>query len=137
MADKFGTKRYICISMTLMVPLLWLVLNTRGTTSLVVISLSGAVLISTFSPSTVMGQQYLPHHIGLASGLLFGFSVGMGGLGVPLLGIFADRFGSIMVLKILAYLPLAGLLVAILLPPPPEKMDPGIYEKQSKQIAKK
>ncbi len=135
LADRFGTKRHICVSMALMVPLLWLVLNTRGTASLLVTALSGAVLISTFSPSTVMGQQYLPHHIGLASGLLIGFSVGMGGLGVPLLGTFADKFGIIIVLKILACLPLAGLLVAVFLPRPPEEIEQITCGEQAKQPA--
>ncbi|HHX88030.1 MAG TPA: MFS transporter, partial [Firmicutes bacterium] len=135
LADRFGTKKHICISMALMFPLLCLLLKTSGSAAaLVVTSLAGMVLISTFSPTVVMGQQYLPHHIGLASGLLIGFAVGMGGLGVPVLGVFADKFGVDLVLKILAALPLAGLLMALFLPrPPEEKMKTCLSEEQLKE----
>ena len=51
---------------------------------------------------------------------MFGFAVGMGGLGVPVLGALADRFAVDMVLKVLSFLPLVILLMALLLPPPPE-----------------
>ena len=120
LADRFGAKRYICVSIGLMFPLLYLLLNTTGPAVLVLTALAGMVLISNFSPAVVMGQQYLPHHIGLASGLMFGFAVGMGGLGVPVLGALADRFAVDMVLKVLSFLPLVILLMALLLPPPPE-----------------
>lgn len=120
LADRFGTKKHLCYSMALMLPLLYLLLNTNGAAVLVVISLAGMVLVSTFSPTVVMGQQYLPYHIGLASGLLIGFAIGVGGLGVPVLGLFADKYGIDLVLKIVAVLPLAALGLALFLPRPPE-----------------
>ena len=119
LADRFGTKKHLCLTMALMVPLLFLVLNTTGAAALVVIALAGMVLISTFSPTLVMGQQYLPYHIGLASGLLTGFSVGVGGLGVPVLGKLADLYGVDLVLQILTVLPVIGLGLALALPRPP------------------
>mgnify|MGYP000951491183 CR=1 FL=1 len=119
LADRFGTKKHIAVSMGLMFPLLYLLLNTGGGATVAFTALAGAVLISTFSPTLVMGQQYLPHHIGLASGLMTGLAVGLGGLGVPILGIFADKFGVDLVLKILAVMPLAGFPLALFLPRPP------------------
>ena len=102
-----------------MPPLFYLLLNARGMEVIVIVALAGMVLISTFSPTVTMGQQYLPHNIGLASGLLIGFGIGIGGLGVPLLGIIADHYGVELVLKVVAFLPLAGLALALLLPSPP------------------
>ena len=118
-ADRFGTKTHLCLSMILMLPVFYLLLNARGMEVIVIVALAGMVLISTFSPTVTMGQQYLPHNIGLASGLLIGFGIGIGGLGVPLLGIIADHYGVELVLKVVAFLPLAGLALALLLPRPP------------------
>jgi FSR family fosmidomycin resistance protein-like MFS transporter len=120
LADRFGAKKHLCLSMALMVPLLYLFMNTNGAAVLVVISLAGAVLISTFAPTVVMGQQYLPNNIGLASGLLIGFAIGIGGLGVPVLGIIADKFGVDLVIKIIAMMPIVGFGLALFLPLPPE-----------------
>ncbi|HOL17655.1 MAG TPA: MFS transporter [Bacillota bacterium] len=118
-ADRFGAKRHLCLSMILMLPLFYLLLQASGVEVIIIVALAGMVLISTFSPTVTMGQQYMPHHIGLASGLLIGFSIGLGGLGAPLLGLFADRYGVELVLKIVAVLPVAGLALALLLPRPP------------------
>ena len=118
-ADRFGTKKHLCLSMLLMLPLLYLLLNAIGMEVIVIVALAGMVLISTFSPTVTMGQQYLPHNIGLASGLLIGFGIGIGGLGVPLLGTIADSYGVEVVLKVVAFLPGAGLAFSLLLPKPP------------------
>lgn len=120
LADKFGAKKLICCSMALMFPLLVIFLNSGGITVLLVTALAGMVLISTFGPTVVMAQQYLPHHIGLASGLSIGLAIGIGGMGVPLLGIFADRYGVDLVLTAITCLPLIGLSLALFLPKPPE-----------------
>lgn len=37
----------------------------------------------------------LPDNVGMAAGLTIGFSVGMGGFGVTILGFIADNFGII------------------------------------------
>ncbi len=121
LADRIGTKKHICISMALILPLICLLLHTSGAVAVVITSLTGMVLISTFSPTLVMGQQYLPQFIGLASGLLTGLAIGIGGLGVPILGLFADKFGVDLVLKILTLLPPAGFFLALFLPQPPEE----------------
>lgn len=120
LADTFGTKKQICGSLVLMIPILYLFINSTGVFSIVMIGLAGLVLISTFATTTVMGQQYMPNNLGLASGLLLGFSIGAGGLGAPLLGILADAHGLPLVMKIISLLPILGLALALFLPPPPE-----------------
>ena len=76
----------------------------------------GAALISTFSTTIVFGQKLLPNNIGLASGLLLGFGVGMGSLGVTLLGAVADHFGLPFIMNIICFLPLLGVILAFTLP---------------------
>lgn len=52
-------------------------------------------LLTLSNPSTVAyGQELLPHHLGLASGMLLGVAVCAGGVGTPLMGGVADSFGA-------------------------------------------
>ena len=56
----------------------------------------------------------LIHRIGMVSGLFYGFSFGMGGLGAAVLGLLADHYGIEFVYQVCAFLPLLGLLAAFL-----------------------
>jgi FSR family fosmidomycin resistance protein-like MFS transporter len=98
------------------VPLGVAFLMVQGTAAWILLALYGAVLVSTFSITVVLGQLYLPQNAGLASGLIVGFAIGTGGLGVAMLGWVADHFGLPVVLWISALLPVAGFLIAIFLP---------------------
>ena len=69
-----------------------------------------------FSVSVVMGQEYLPSRLGIASGITLGFSIGVGGVFAALFGLVADRAGLETVMWIVAALPLAGLALALTLP---------------------
>ncbi len=71
-------------------------------------------LISTFTVTIVMAQQLLPRNLGIASGLMVGFAVGTGGVGVSILKAIADHFGVENALKSTRILPLAGLLLSLL-----------------------
>ncbi|CCG86465.1 MFS transporter [Erwinia piriflorinigrans] len=112
--DKIGRKRVIWVSIlgvapfTLLLPYanLW----WTGVLSVVI----GVVLASAFSAILVYAQELMPGRIGLVSGLFFGFSFGMGGLGAALLGVVADRYSIELVYQICAYLPLLGILAAFL-----------------------
>ena len=89
----------------------------------IVLSLEiGLVLASAFPAIIVYAQDMLAHRIGMVSGLFYGFSVGLGGLGAAVLGLLADRFGVEFVYRVCAFLPLLGLF-AVFLPDvrPPEQ----------------
>ena len=75
----------------------------------------GLILASAFPAIVVFAQDLLPGKVGMISGLFFGFSFGMGGLGAALLGWLADKTSIETVYSICAYLPLIGLL-AVKLP---------------------
>jgi len=83
----------------------------------VVMFFVGAAIIATFSVTLVMGQEYLPGRLGTASGVTLGLSIGLGGVGAPLLGVLADQAGLNATLYVLAALPLGGLALTFLLPP--------------------
>jgi MFS transporter, FSR family, fosmidomycin resistance protein len=73
-------------------------------------------IVGTFGLTMVMSQEYLPRHIGMASGLSIGFSIGLGGVAALGLGALADSVDLRTALYVCAAAPLAGLLLTALLP---------------------
>ncbi len=74
----------------------------------------GLILASAFSAILVYAQELIPGRVGLMAGLFFGLAFGMGGIGSAVLGALADRHGIAFVFHICSYLPLIGLLTALL-----------------------
>jgi FSR family fosmidomycin resistance protein-like MFS transporter len=64
----------------------------------------------------VMSQEYLPRHIGMASGLSIGLSIGLGGVGAIALGAVADTLDLRTAMYVSAGAALAALALAVLLP---------------------
>ena len=84
--------------------------------AMVFAGVAGAATIATFAVTIVMGQEFLPGRIGVASGVTIGLSVGMGGVAAPLLGILADGDGLRAVFELIVVFPLAALLLSLALP---------------------
>ncbi len=116
LADRWGHKNFLTLTMFLMIPLLILFLKIQGWGTFVILALSGFVLIASFSVTVVMAQDLLPGKLGMASGLMVGFAIGTGGLGVTLLGLVADFWGVPAALQTLAAIPPIGFLLCLLLP---------------------
>jgi len=74
----------------------------------------GLIMASAFSAILVYAQDLMPGKVGLVAGLFFGFSFGLGGLGAAALGEIADMTSLDTVYRIVAFLPLMGLLTAFL-----------------------
>jgi FSR family fosmidomycin resistance protein-like MFS transporter len=74
----------------------------------------GLILASAFSAILVYAQELLPGRVGMVAGMVFGFSFGLGGLGAAALGHIADSTGIEAVYKVCSFLPLIGLLTALL-----------------------
>ena len=77
----------------------------------------GFVVIANFSITVVMGQEYLPSRLGLASGITLGAAIGAGGLAAAGLGALADATSLETTMWTIALIPLPALLLAISLPP--------------------
>jgi FSR family fosmidomycin resistance protein-like MFS transporter len=60
-----------------------------------------------------MAQHLLPRNLGIASGIMVGFAIGAGGIGVTILGAIAGHFGVENALKSTMILALAGLLLSV------------------------
>jgi FSR family fosmidomycin resistance protein-like MFS transporter len=119
LADRIGHKRFLTLSFLLSGPLLWGFLHSSGIWTLIFLGVSGFVLIASFSLTVVMAQTILPHHLGIASGLMVGFAIGTGGIGVTLLGAVSDYFGVPAALKVIVWLPWVGLILSLFLAYPP------------------
>ena len=109
LGDRFGRKYVIWFSIlgmlpfTLMLPyanLFW-----TGILSVII----GVVLASAFPAIVVYAQELLPGRVGMISGLFFGFSFGMGGIGAAVLGVAGRSTDITFVYKVCAFLPAIGL----------------------------
>jgi FSR family fosmidomycin resistance protein-like MFS transporter len=123
LGDRFGRKYVIWFSIlgtlpfTLLLPhasLFW-----TGPLTVII----GLILASAFPAIVVFAQELVPGKIGMISGLFFGFSFGMGGVGAAILGEVADRAGIETVYAVCAFLPAIGLL-AVFLPSPKRNRAP-------------
>lgn len=117
-ADRVGVRRYVVSVFLLATPLAIAFILARGVLSFVLLGALGFVLVSTFSVSVVLGQAYMPRNPGMASGLIVGFAIGAGGLGVTVFGWVADHLGLVTALWISAFIPLLGFVTALFLPEP-------------------
>jgi FSR family fosmidomycin resistance protein-like MFS transporter len=72
------------------------------------------IMASAFSAILVYAQELLPGRVGLAAGMFYGFSFGLGGLGAAALGKLADLTSIATVYRLCPFLLLLGLLTAFL-----------------------
>jgi FSR family fosmidomycin resistance protein-like MFS transporter len=123
LADRLGRRTVLTGSM-LVLPLLIVGFLVSGPVLAVLFAaLAGAATIATFAVTIVMGQEYLPGRLGVSAGVTIGLSIGLGGVGAPLLGLLADAHGLRATFEVVAVLPLLALaLVAAL---PRERARPG------------
>jgi FSR family fosmidomycin resistance protein-like MFS transporter len=117
-ADRFGARPFMVWACLLAAPLTVGFLLTRGALAFVMLGAVGFTLISTFTVSVVLGQAYLPRNLGMASGMIVGFAIGTGGLGVAALGGLADRWGLPLALWVTALMPVGGFAASLFLPEP-------------------
>jgi len=118
LADRIGHRRMLFFSLALQIPLIHLFLVSSGTAVFLLAAAVGATIVSTFSVTIVMAQELFPRRMATASGTIAGFAIGTGGIGVTLLGAFADRYGVPAAAHMINLLPAAGALLALFLPIP-------------------
>ncbi len=117
LADRVGRRRILIACNAVLTPLMLLVLVVAEPAAFLLLALVGFFTVGTFSITVVLGQEYLPGRIGIASGVTLGAAIGVGGIVAALLGQLADAVGLTAVLLVVAALPLPALALALLLPP--------------------
>lgn len=119
LADRFGLVRVLRGALTLMVPAIFLLVNSTNLLAATALLLPVALaLFAAYSPIVVLGQTYLAKNVGFASGVTLGLTTTMGGLFSPLIGWGADQWGIQPALQILWVCALIGAIFAFLVPDP-------------------
>jgi len=119
LADRFGAVRIAAVGFCVLVPLApALVAVTSVPAALVILGLIGFALSTTYSPLVILGQAYLPNHMGLSAGVTLGIAISIGGVATPLLGRIADHYGLWATLAVLGVVPLMSVVFALTLPHP-------------------
>lgn len=112
--DKIGRKYVIWASILGVAPFTLLLPHVNLFWTGVLVVFIGVILASAFSAILVYAQELMPGKVGMIAGLFFGLAFGMGGIGSAVLGNLADKIGIQEVYRICAYLPLIGILTALL-----------------------
>lgn len=115
-ADRWGLRNLIIATMVVQVPLIYLFPLAHGFWAYAVVAASGLSIVATFATTVVLGHELLPRHVGLASGLMLGFAIGTGGLGVTLMGSIADHWGVLTALRLLCFPPAIAVVLSWFLP---------------------
>lgn len=116
LADRFGRRAIIIVSLVLSVPALWLFAEFTGPIAFVTGPLVGFLAASTGPLMLVMAQQLMVGRAGVAAGLVLGLGFVTGALGVPVMGAVADAYGMRVAMLSQIGVVLATILIAWLLP---------------------
>jgi FSR family fosmidomycin resistance protein-like MFS transporter len=119
-ADRFG-RRIVLVTSTALAALmtaLLVALTHQGNLLLAIplLMVTGFVFVASQSAFVVLGQEYLPNRMGLASGVTLGLAVSLGGTFSPVMGAIADAHGVSATILAAGALSVIGALVALTLP---------------------
>ena len=110
LSDRFGRKVVIVWSLLIATPIFHLFLHSSGVLSHVLLALAGAFLQASFSVTVVSAQEVISKNAAMASALMLGFGIGIGGMGVGLMGVVVEHAGIVWGINLLVTFPLlAGL----------------------------
>ena len=112
--DRIGRRPMIWISIVGALPFTLALpyVNLFWTDVLTVII--GLLMASAFPAILVYAQELVPGRIGMISGVFFGFTFGLGGLGAAAMGRIADATSLGFVYQLCSYLPAIGLVTWLL-----------------------
>jgi FSR family fosmidomycin resistance protein-like MFS transporter len=117
-ADAIGLRRTLVITQVAIPPLILLFVFVGGVPGVIAVMLVGVCVVGTFGVTMVLSQSYLPHHVGIASGLAIGLAMGIGGIAAVVLGAVADAIDLQAALIASAAAPAFGVILCLRLPSP-------------------
>ena len=117
LSDRLGARKILLGSITLSIPAIYCItIATTKVFAMASVVIAGFCIIGSFATTIIIAQCMMPNNVGMASGLTIG--VGLGGFGVTILGVLADKFGLPMVMQLLVWLPIVAAITAIWIPIP-------------------
>jgi FSR family fosmidomycin resistance protein-like MFS transporter len=130
LADRWGDRRRV-ISMSLILTMVCAALlamcGTFVTNVIPYIVLAGAFgfsLALSAGVLVVLGQEYLPQHIGIASGMTLGLANTIGGIAAPAFGKIGDEYGMVMLFAAIALSTALAAAGSFFMPAPSGAGDP-------------
>jgi len=118
LVDRIGFKPIYFFSFALATPSLLLFIQAAGWQIYPLAFVSGFVLLATLFPAVALAQKVAPGGRSLVSSIVMGLALGIAGLLMPLTGRMADAFDIRAVLNIIAFIPMAAVLLIRYLPEP-------------------
>src|SRR6266536_1288820 len=115
-ADRFGRRPVLLASLVAAAPLIFVFVAVGGVVGACALAFVGVCVVGTYGLTMVMSQEYLPRHIGMASGLSIGWSIGLGGVAAVALGALADAVDLRAAMYAAAGAAAAALVLAVRLP---------------------
>jgi MFS transporter, FSR family, fosmidomycin resistance protein len=116
LADRFGPRRVIVVSLVAAVPFMVAASQLSGWWLAGAVSIGGLLLQCTLPVNVTYAQQLAPVSAATVSSLMMGFAWGMGSAMVPIVGMMADRVGLPTSLLCISGLPIVAAMLAARLP---------------------
>lgn len=119
LADRLGRRRVMLASLFALGPLMLLFVQSATAAPLVVALtaiLVGLTADAPFPLALVTAQRLIPGNVGVASGLILGFTFSAGGFGAFLVGQLAGQIGLTAALSLASALPLVAALLFATIP---------------------
>jgi FSR family fosmidomycin resistance protein-like MFS transporter len=116
LADRFGRRTVIIVSVLLSIPAVALYVLFPGPLGFLWAIMVGSLAASTAPLTLMIAQELMAGRAGLASGLILGLAFVSGAIGLPLTGAVADRIGLQMALGLQVAIVAGSIGIALLLP---------------------
>ncbi len=114
LGDHWGRRQTVMLGFAIQIPAMLALAHATSSPALIALSaVAGATMSMPFSSLVVMGQDFLPNRVGLASGVTVGLAITAGGLIAPWLGSLADAHGAAAVIGGLAWVPVAAVVAML------------------------
>lgn len=111
-AKKLIIVSYACVAVEVII----FAFNGSLITALILIALLALTCDISYPSAVAMGQSFVPHHLGMASGLSFGVMVCIGGLMTPVFGLIGDYFGLQVVMLCVTAIAILGIAITLFIP---------------------
>jgi FSR family fosmidomycin resistance protein-like MFS transporter len=116
LADRFGPRRVILVSLVTSVPFMVAASLMQGWWMAAAVSVGGLLLQSTLPVNVTYAQMLAPVGAATVSSLMMGFAWGVGSTMVPLVGLLGDTIGLARALLCISAVPLLAAVLAARLP---------------------
>lgn len=111
-AKKLIIVSYACVAIEVII----FAFNGSLIVALILIAFLALTCDISYPSAVAMGQSFVPHHLGMASGLSFGVMVCIGGLMTPVFGLIGDYFGLQVVMLCVTAIALLGIIITLFIP---------------------